>query len=270
MSEAWFENVDTESAEYDGREGAERYDESEGESYDAEARGDRARRERARRIALARQRAQARRGGARPSPGLSSQRTPGQAAVNAVRTLDLETKVQEDSFRRAIGLQGKRMSRSEYVAVASAATNQFIESFDAPDNPFFRAALRFAPLLLLSPQPRGTGLETFIKDPRVVGGVAVAGIVLVGENRKRFTASRNIAIVGPSAMKVASPNDQFFADVSDGRGVVIPSKVTWSSSDPTVATIDPDSGKITALKAGPVTVTAKADGVERRFRVDVS
>src|SRR3954453_13004149 len=116
MTETLLADVDTESAEYD-REGAERLDESEREGYDAEPSSwERERRERARRIALARQQqalVRARSAG-RPAIAPSPQRTQAQV-VNAVRNLDLETKVQEDAFRRAIGLQRKRLSRSEYA-----------------------------------------------------------------------------------------------------------------------------------------------------------
>jgi hypothetical protein len=268
MTEAVVESIEAESAEYDGREGAEGYEsESESEGY-GEATRDRDRRERARRLALARQRAQARRrlAGGRPAP----QPTQAQAAINAVRNLDLETKVEEDAFRRAIRSQRTRMSRSEYAAVASVATNQFIESFDAPDNPFFRAALRFAPLLLLAPQPRGTGLEAFLKDPRVVGGIAIGAIVLIAENRKQFTTVRQIDILGPSAIKVGDPNDQFAADVRDARGTTLSIPVTWSSSDTARAEIDPNTGSISAKAAGPVVITARVDGDVRRVRVQVN
>jgi hypothetical protein len=270
MTEAMVESIEAESPEYDGREGAESYgSESEGESYTESSRDrDRDRRERARRLALARQRFQARQRGAGSQP--APQPTQAQAAINAVRNLDLETKVEEDAARRAIRSQRARMSRSEYAAVASVATNQFIESFDAPDNPFFRAALRFAPLLLLAPQPRGTGLERFIKDPRVVGGIAIGGIVLIAENRKQFTAVRQIDILGPSAIKIGDPDDQFAADVRDARGTTLNIAPIWSSSDTTRAEIDPNTGSIHAKVAGPVVITARVDGDVRRVRVQVN
>jgi uncharacterized protein YjdB len=216
---------------------------------------------------LARQRApawtQTRRLPAPPQP-----RTQAQAAVNAVRNLDLETKVQEDTFRRAIRVQSRRMSRSEYAAVASAATNQFIESFDAPDNPFFRAALRFAPLLLLAPQRRGSGLEAVITDPRVIGGAAVAAIVFFGENRKRLTVAQSISVTAPANVAV-NASDRFVADVIDGRGAVLSVPVTWTSSDSGVASINPETGEVTGVANGVAIITATADGIVRRFRLQV-
>jgi hypothetical protein len=261
--------TEMESPEYDGRESAELYEESESQDYGEQSAADR-RRARQRRIALAQRRqAQARarsmargRGTTTPAPI-----TPQQTAT-AIRNLDLETKVQDDAFRSALSASSKRMSRSEYAAVAGVAVNQFIESFDTPDNPFARAALRASPLLLLSPQRRGTGFDAVIRDPRVIGGAAIAGITLIGENRRRFAVARRIEVLGPNEIAV-NEVDLFLADVFDLRGAPVATPVAWQSNDPATATIDPVTGTVKGIKAGTVVVTGTADGITRRVRLKV-
>lgn len=262
----WLDEADSEFAEFDDSdelEGLSLYDvDGDAESFDAESRSAAARRNRARRrrVALAqRRRAQS---GMRSRPVAAGARTPSpRQTATAIQNLDLTTKVQEDTFRSAMSAQGKRMSRSEYAAVAGAAVSQFIESFDEPSNAYFRAALRFSPLLLLSPQRRGSGFEAFIKDPRVIGAAAVAGITVVGENRSRFTAASDIRVTSVSELTQGS-DLVFFADVVDVRGSVIAGKkVAWASTDPTRATVDPITGQVTAVAKGPLFITAEVDGV---------
>jgi Bacterial Ig-like domain (group 2) len=271
MSPTWLDEAEMESAEYDESEAGEAYDEGNGEGeYGEESRSSRERRRQAyaRRVALARRRqelARARAGGRR-YPGVVPPRPSTDAAI---RTLDLETKVQGDTFRGAVSSQNRRMSRSEYAAVAGAATNQFIESFDAPDNPYFRAGLRFAPLLLLAPQKRGTGFGAFVTDPRVIGLTAVAAITVLGENRERLLGPRRIDVLAAGEL-AAGADDRFVAEVVDSSGRVISDDVAWSSDDANVATIDPSTGKVHGQAAGTAIITATFDGLVRRVRLKVT
>jgi hypothetical protein len=270
MNTTWLEEAEMEAAEYDDSEGGELYDESDLEDYGEESRAAAARRRQAqrRRVALARRRqALARaRSAARARPGAMPARP---SAATAIRTLDLETKVQEDSFRNAISMHNRRMSRAEYVAVAGAATNQFIESFDEPDNPYFRAGLRFAPLLFLMPQKRGTGFGGFVKDPRVIGLAAVAAITFAGENRGRFVSRRAINVLSTDTLSKGT-EDRFAAEVVDEHGRVLSRTVTWRSDDAEVADIDPATGKVTAKKPGTAIITASFDGFDRGVRLKVT
>jgi DNA/RNA endonuclease G (NUC1) len=64
----------------------------------------------------------------------------------------------------------------------------------------------------------------------------------------------------PTALPVGF-QDQFFIDSrsKDGQGNPVGNAdVTWSSSDPTIVSIDPNTGIVTGLKAGQVTITATA------------
>src|SRR5215212_1753277 len=99
MSSMLLSDTEMESPEYD-RESAGLYDESESQDYGEQSESDR-RRARQRRIALAQRRqAQAR---ARSMAGGRGATTPArttpQQTANAIRNLDLETKVQDDAFR---------------------------------------------------------------------------------------------------------------------------------------------------------------------------
>ncbi len=283
-SSVWLDDVGLDAAEYDDSEAGELYDDSEYDDseyddseyddseYDDESRKSRAAVRRAamrrRRIAVARRRRDQMRGarrGRRPVPRAATPR----AAVKAIRNLDLDTKVQEDKFRTATAAMSRRMSRSEYAAVSGAAINQFIESFDAPDNAYFRAALRFSPLLLLQPQSRGKGFEGFVKDPRVVGGAAVAAITVIGENRGRLNAASSIDVLAANEIQ-AGQSDRFVADVFDRSGKLLDKDVTWSSDDTSVAEIDSATGKVTAKAAGTAVITAKFGDVRRRTRLTVS
>jgi hypothetical protein len=277
----WLGDTDTEAWESDDSDAGELFDSDvesdfESEDFDAESRASRARQRRAqqRRVALARRRAalaQARsrtlaRGAARPPVSTA----PAARTASAIRALDLETKVQEDTFRTAFAAQKKRMSRAEYAAVAGAAVNQFIESFDAPDNPYAKAALRFSPLLLLAPQRKGPGFEGIIKDPRVIGGAAVAALVLLGENRNQFRKAREIKIFPQAASVQKTKTLTLIADVVDGRGNRLPNeKVIWQSADESVAKVDA-AGTVTGVAAGRAMITATSGEIVERVSIEVT
>ncbi len=264
MTTLWTDDPDVEGAEYDDSESLWDSDSEDFDSEDTDAEAsaaDRRRRARARarRVALARRRQAAARARsvARRQP---SAVTPQKATAAAVRTLDLETKVQEDSFRNALAAQNKRMSRGEYAAVLGAAVNQFIETFQAPDNAYARAALRFSPLLLLAPPSRGRGIDGLIKDPRVIGAAAIAGLVFVGEERNDKKKVHQVNILGLEQVKVSTAAT-YAADVFDSKGRNLPAeKVTWACIDATnKSAIDPASGVFKAgADAGSVFITATA------------
>jgi hypothetical protein len=259
----WPAEAEIESAENES-EGAESYDHGESEDYGEESPAERRRRAQRRRVALRRQQELAR---ARASQraGVVPVRP---SASAAIRTLDLETKVQDDRLRSTNAALNSRMNRSEYAAVVGAATNQFIESFQEPQNPYVRAGLRFAPLLLLSPQKRGAGLGAFVADPRVLGVAAVAAITFAGAHRDRVFGPANINILSADTL-AANDNDRFVADVVDHSGKVLTHSVTWASDDPNVATIDPATGMVTAVHAGTAYISASFDGIVGHVRLKV-
>jgi Bacterial Ig-like domain (group 2) len=284
LEDAEAEDAELEWAEYDEGDGelyGELYDDSESDdSEESRAAARRRRQAQQRRVANARRRQATARSRAKPAtkrPGKAVTRpapqgrpAPQRKTAAAIRNLDLETKVQDDRLRAAIAAQGKRMSRSEYAAVVGVATNQFIESFDAPDNPYFRAGLRLAPVMLLSPQKRGNGVEAFARDPRAQAVAVVAAITFAGAQRKRGSEAQHIEIHGPGQLARSKKTDLFFADVKDGHGRLMSNKqVTWRSGDTSIATIDP-TGKIEAGGTdGTTLITASVDDIVQRQPVTV-
>jgi hypothetical protein len=271
MSVLWQEESDTDSEGYGNIDSFEDYGEadidSDSEDYDAESAASRRRARQRRAAALARrrrERARTRQLARRDAGRLPASRE----TVTAIRDLDLETKVQQDAFRSTAAAQSKRMSRSEYATVAAVAVNQFIETFQAPDNAVAKAVLRAAPLALLAPASKGSGFGGFVQDPRVIGAAAVAGILVFGQNRNFFSKARDIKVLGPTEVVVGS-SGQFIGDVVDGRGERLDETVTWESSNPLVATIDTATGQVRGVQAGDTFITAKFEKIVGRALLTV-
>ncbi|WP_116948895.1 Ig-like domain-containing protein [Jiangella endophytica] len=273
MSTMWPEDLDSD-AEYDegelyDSEGDLEWDEGESDEGESEeSRDARRRRYQARQLTLARRQAAVRRQAqlrARPSavrPRPLTAPAPARPAP-AVRGAGLDTQLAHDSLRRELALQRRRMNRSEYAAVAGLAVNQLMESFAQPENVYARAALRFAPLLLLAPQRRGRGLESFVADPRVIGGAAVLGIVAVGEWRGKASILANV----PSEL-AANTTQRLSAQIVTPQGKVLERAVTWTSTDDQVAKVE--RGMVTTGKAGTAILSVSAEGVAvKRFPVIV-
>jgi hypothetical protein len=242
---------------------SEAYDDSEGD-YDSEAdydsedtRADAARRARARRITLARRRMVQSR--LRPSPPTPMVRAPTpRQTVAAIRNLDLETKVGEDSLRRALDQSNRRAARATWATVASVAVDQGLDSFGSTlaGHQFVRAGLRFAPLLLLSPQKRA-GFEGWILDPRVIGGAAVAGVVAAGVFHNRGSRVDNIEIAAPTL--VEGDTGRLRAVTVDRNGNVIDNIIVWKSQDDAILSVAP-TGEFEAKSDGTALVTATGGG----------
>lgn len=262
------------------------FEEGEGESeaYDEESSAAERRRRRARRAVLERRNraaamnAQRRRvtGMARPQIP-ATPRTPAtaaRAAVAAVERLDIETKVQDDELRGRLAAQERRTSRSEMAAVAAVASGQlqasFQDRFPELRNPFARAALAYAPLLLLSPQKKGTGAGALVSDPRAIGAALVLGLAVVGDRLKKSDETVDIRLVGAPEVEVGRTTI-LVADALDGRGAVLGGQTPiFESSNRAIAEVDPETGEVTAKAVGPVVITASLDNVVRRIVLTVT
>ncbi|GAA0713157.1 hypothetical protein Drose_15660 [Dactylosporangium roseum] len=243
----------------------------EAEDFDSdETRTEAERRRRARQIAAARRRMA--QGRPRPLTPTAAGRPPTpRETVAAIRNLDLETKVGEDSLRRALDQANRRASRATYVAVGSVAVDQALDTFraDLESHDILRAALRFAPLLLLSPQRTRPGLEGYLLDPRVLGGAAVAGIAAVGAFRKRGTAVDHIKINQPKL--AGGQRGKFLGLAFDGKGREVAATIRWRSSTPQFLEVQ-DDGSFEVPKLSDeqtVLVTAEADGRRESIFVTV-
>ena len=191
-----------------------------------------------------------------------------QQAVSAIRNLDVDNKIQDDRFRRALSGLRKDQIRSNYVTAASAVVAQVIESFNQPQNVYARAALRVAPQLALLKAPTpGVGFVGYLgRNPVIPGAVAVAAITFAGDRNKAATKVNRVQIDGPTKIEVDG-TDLLFADVFDAKGKRLNLPVTWTSGNETKAVIS--GNQIVAKAVGPVRVFAEAGGVRQSFSVEV-
>jgi len=258
------EDYDSESEDYD----------SEAEDYDSEdARSDRARRRQAaRRVTLARQR----RTRSQPRPQRAAATAPSRGAptarqtVAAIRNLDLESKVGEDTLRQSIERANARARRATYAAVASVALDQALDTFgdDLKDHDFVRAALRLGPLLLLTPQHTRRGLEGYLLDPRVLGGAAIAGVVAVGAFRNRDTDVANIEF-SPPALTTIGQQGRFAAFAVDSKGRDVSTPIKWASDNSAILSLS-EQGDFVVQAVGVVRVTAEAGNFRKSFFLTVT
>jgi hypothetical protein len=279
MSETWVDAEDYDDigeGAFDGDDiGEGAYD---SEDLSEESRSVRRRRERQRRMLLERQR-QARlrhqrqvqlrqqRPSIRQRPiqgsGPSQRQT-----IAAVRSLDLETKVELDALRRLAEESNRRANRATWAAVAGTAVDQGLDSFSANlTNQYLRAGARFAPLLFLSPQKKKGGVEGFVTDPRFVGGASILSIALLHS----LANSVHSALITPAG-KVTG-NGTFVATAKSRLGISVPNvPFTWKSSKKWLK-LDPSSGAFTVKgthKNKDVEVTATApNGVTNTITVTV-
>ena len=116
-----------------------------------------------------------------------------------------------------------------------------------------------------------------VNSAGLVTAIAAGSVTITGISEgKTASASVTVAPPAPTAI-VISPSGatlslgqsaQLSAEVRDANGGVVSRAVSWSSSNPTVATVS-SSGVVTAIAAGTASVTAMADGVSASVPVTV-
>ncbi len=259
MSSTSFEDLGEYEDAYDD---AELYDDS--EAYDdSESAASRARRRRARALAAARRRAATRRVSTLPATA------PPRAVVSAVKQLDLQTQVQQDTLQSVIAGQNKKLDRANLATVATLLVGEGLRTFGTPDNTFVRVGIEASPLLLLPTGARRPGVEGLIRHPAVYGGLGALGLAFVGDQRKRGSSVHTVNVLGPTRL-TAGADDVFVADVLDGRGRPSTVTTTWASDNPAVADINATTGRVKAgTTTGVAIITATAGDVVRRFRLEV-
>ncbi len=146
---------------------------------------------------------------------------------------------------------GKTMKKEIHVYRVPKFSQRiyYINRGDVLEGIFDEAGLDFA---YSSSNAKVITVDTAGKVTALARGTAVITAVA---DKKRYTASINVSD------PVLTGNDSILIDnrfaiyrILNGRGLT-----TWSSSDPTVATID-KSGRVKALKKGTVTITAVNNG----------
>jgi uncharacterized protein YjdB len=257
MSTDFVEDLEYEDA-YDD---AEPYD---SEAYDdSESAASRARRRRAKALAAARRRAAAsRRGRALPATA------PPRAVVGAVKDLDLQAQVQQDTLRSVIAEQNKNLVRANLAAVGTALVPEIFRTFGTPDNTLVRVGIQAIPLALLPHGRSRGGIEGVLKMPVVWGGLSLVGLGIIGDQRTRNSSVQTVNVLGPTQLTVGKP-DVFVADILDARGRPSSVTPTWQSDNTAVAAIDKTTGRVTAASPGVAIITATAGDVARRVRLEV-
>lgn len=193
-------------------------------------------------------------------------------AGSAIRRVDLEAKVQGDELRRALADQQRRASRAEMATVAGVVAGQVQTSFaEEFKNPWARAALSFAPLLLLAPRRRAPGFVGVATDPRVVGGAMLAGLVLAADRRAQSGPRvARVDILAFPELPVKT-SQVFKAQALDGRGAVLPGRTaSWDSTNSEIASVEPASGLVQANKPGRAFIVATIDGVMGQVALTVT
>jgi hypothetical protein len=287
MSQTWTEDLESEDYESNG--------EADYQDFGQDARPD-ARRARQQRMMLERQRmmldrrrreTELRRRRARPLPRGAPPSAAGAAGpgprqtLEAIQSLDLDTKVELDSLHRQLEESNRRAGRGIWAAVAGIATAEIINQFDALGNhPNMSAAIIAAPLLLLSPQKHRSGIEGFLLDPRVIGGAAVLGIVAASRFTSTSKAVHGIQIFGipqgltaPAAAKPALTGTLTAVATDKSGNPLSGTQFTWTANPTDQLTITAGAGANSqnatwtlapAATANPaqetVVITAQAEG----------
>lgn len=101
---------------------------------------------------------------------------------------------------------------------------------------------------------------------RLVGAVAVLATLALAVSCNGFFVDPTLTSISisPSSPQVQVSQTlqlQVFGTYNNNTRNQVKSGISWSSSDPTVATVDPKSGIMTGVQTGTVTVTAEAQGL---------
>jgi hypothetical protein len=291
MSEATYDSLEGEAYESEAYEGegeayeGEAYEGEAGyEAYGEESRAQRDRRNRQRQIMLARQQQLQRqrrsatvRSAPRPAPATVTAATrPAPATLNAIRAVDLDAKVAQDSLRRQLEKARRNAQWSTYSAIATGAVSQALDTFEGnlADHPFVRAGLRLAPQALLPATSQRKGIEAVLLHPAFLATAAAGGILLAGRLANTDKTARAIDIIGPDSVD-AGTSSTFLAEVTDSAGRIVTNlPLTWTSSDnSTLSFPDPGRGAFTTTTTGPsaasVIVTVTAGNVQKSKLIQV-
>lgn len=100
----------------------------------------------------------------------------------ALRSVNIENKVQADVFGRVLKAQQQRIRGNESALAVSKVVDEFKAQFpDIFANPIIDSGLRQVSLFFLRPDKRGSGFESFISDPRFWGPALAAAIAIYKE-----------------------------------------------------------------------------------------
>ena len=104
------------------------------------------------------------------------------------------------------------------------------------------------------------------RPPRIpryaIRAATVAGIVWLAACPRSITDSGfTLSVAPPAANLFVNDSLQLTAALEDGGGIPVPTTYTWSSGDPSVASVDAN-GLVHGISAGSVTIRVTARGEE--------
>jgi hypothetical protein len=159
----------------------------------------------------------------------------------------------------------------EAALAATTVVDQLQSSFPAVTaNPVVKAGLPWAPLLLLKPAKRGSGIGAVVADPRVWSALAIAGLAIASEAMHRAKETASIRITRFERQIDAGSTHKFLADAFDDGGKAMPGQnITFSSDAPNVVEVD-STGLVKGINQGTATITATMDGKSDLVTVKVN
>lgn len=186
-----------------------------------------------------------------------------------IKKVDLENKVQSDLIGGALKQQGSRIGRIETSTAVGKVWDEVLKNFTLTTDPLLKSLLAVAPIFLLQPEKKGTGLESVLTDARFYTPALIAIIVLLSKNSQQEPIE--ITFLDKDPIKLA-PNAQFTvrALVKDQKGNPMPSRfIFYSSSNQAFATID-SGGTIRAVAAGKLQIEALDVASDKRALLNVT
>ena len=112
----------------------------------------------------------------------------------------------------------------------------------------------------------GDGKTDFASEPQCISGNGREIVALPNVEEPR--PGTEVMKVNPSALTIFVGYDKLFSVTFAPDGAK--EEVTWSSSDPTVAAVDPTTGIVSALKVGSATITATAKTSDKTAKCNVT
>ena len=160
----------------------------------------------------------------------------------------------------------------EMTVAATAIVNQIQASFPTfASHPFAKAALNYAPLLLLKPASQGTGVGAALSNPKVLSAAAITGLTVAAQIK---ASKGDVDIAGIQITRLqpeldAGTTQKMLVGAFDANGRNVPGQnITYSSSAPHVAEVN-EHGVVRAHEEGYATITAQCEDMEDLVTVKV-
>ena len=167
----------------------------------------------------------------------------------AVQKVNNDNKIQQGQFTKAINVQDKRISGTEYALAATTIVAKLQDDFPKLfENDAIKAVVQLAPQFLQKPKK-----QEFYKDPRVIATIATAGIALFKEFSDKNNSNgavKSVTISPPFKTLIAGSSSKFEAVARDNNNLKIEgTTLKWYSSNDAVATVD-NTGNLIGINAG--------------------